>query len=751
MNFLFSILLSMSAHAAPIFDSATFENSLKLNFASPSSILKTDGSSNVVSGSILSSDLPASGVTAGSYGAGGLVPVLTVDSTGRLISVSETPVTFTPTGNASSFAGFDPSTSELTSFDNFQLNAFNGLNAYAPYDVAGSGSVYNFEAAFEVPASVSAGLNAVNIDSHFDRNNTGESIITGDLNALNISSRHEGSGNIPNIRSASFRTDMGTNGGTAGSINSIAASINVENGAVVQNGTGIDLYSKSSPGGIVNNYNGFNAGFDGTFDGWTSGYNTYANNASAFLNDYRAFTAGNDGTVGNNASGMNYFQGGDVTKSWTGFGAYLNGNAGDGSGSNIFGVDINIGGGGTGKTLNGNVVGYNFGNSYPVLGTNNVTGLNVDNRGDAYRFAGANIFNNGEMTEETKGIGINLSDINSRTASGLDIYMSGNVTDDARGLRINVDNLTSSSATQHVNAMEVSGGTIALRGKFEPFDSVGVEVGNGFFFDSTISHDLSGTDQIIQLMQSNLFLDNNISPGPFGLGTVMTGFISQLGGVGGKHVEDIRSMLVGTSVPTGFGHLVDKHQVITMIGFPSFGGSVVNPYRVGIEDAPGLLGQNFCDGATECWTFKSNDPNADVFFKKNLIVGGTTEHDVLNGGIVVTDKHIRVVQTVSPVATVDANAGTGATCGIDSGGTDHAMNVTLVSGSASWAAGSQCAIVFDKQWDQTPRCVFSAINSSAAVSSGNIFLSNITTTGLEIHFVNPDVSSNTYSWGVHCD
>ena len=64
--------------------------------------------SNISSGTLAAARLPTSGVTAGSYGSGSLVPVVTVDATGRVTAVSTAAVSGGGGGGTKTYAVFTP-------------------------------------------------------------------------------------------------------------------------------------------------------------------------------------------------------------------------------------------------------------------------------------------------------------------------------------------------------------------------------------------------------------------------------------------------------------------------------------------------------------------------------------------------------------------------------------------------------------------------------------------------------------------
>jgi hypothetical protein len=250
-----------------------------------------------------------------------------------------------------------------------------------------------------------------------------------------------------------------------------------------------------------------------------------------------------------------------------------------------------------------------------MTGSNTYRGVNIQNdaAGTGHRFTGFGAFNNADQTEEIRGFQYN-TDGDSRTSTGLDIIMTGNTIDDAQGIRINVSGQTSSSTTNHVSSAQFQGGLFSVQSNFTPFAGLGVDIGNGLSVTSTIvsGFPLTGTDQILTFLQSNLIADDDIATGPFGLDTNMMGAVSQVAVASGKTIPLLRSLLLGTSVPTGSGGTITEHVVLEILGLPSFGGSVTCPTKIGIQDSI-LLGQNFSDGATDIWGIRWRDVNSEHY------------------------------------------------------------------------------------------------------------------------------------------
>lgn len=131
-----------------------------------------------------------------------------------------------------------------------------------------------------------------------------------------------------------------------------------------------------------------------------------------------------------------------------------------------------------------------------------------------------------------------------------------------------------------------------------------------------------------------------------------------------------------------------------------------------------------------------------------LGAGSTTGTNVL---LSIKNGHIKIDQTTSPTATVNANAGTGATCTL-SNATDSAGTINLTTTAVSPATGTQCTINFNKAYGVAPICgIYSASdNSSLFWVSSAINMPDSTTTTAIVRFGATDAVGHTYKFKYLC-
>lgn len=508
----------------------------------------------------------------------------------------------------------------------------------------------------------------------------------------------------------------------------------------------------------------------------------FLNSSATVGGNFRFLNTNMTGSVAGFASGVTIIDSSIITKGYTAFGAYHTGNIGDGSGVSAIVLDSNI----NSSTINGGLTVVNFSSNATVDGnfniinavlngtstqggqvvsfnnstdfsSHNLYGFNLQNSGPGESIYGIVINNTAAMTQEMRPININNSGAN-RTITAIDMVLSGNTTDDATAIRINMGSVTSTNqepqgiqlnmpaqvrTDSHVNGYSQSNGTFHVQGEYRPLNGAFVDVGNNLSITGTVSSPLTGTDSIIQLLQSNLIVSDDISTGPIGLDTNMLGLVSQIQVDSGKTAPLIRSALIGTSVPSGSGGTITEHVVLEILGLPSFGGSVTNPTRIGIQDSQ-LLGQNFSDNATDAWGIRMRDPNLWNHLAR-LSLNTSNYKNAANTRLHINDGHIKVAQTNNPTVTLDANAGTGAT-GSVTNATDTAGIVELDTGTLP-SSGIQITVNFDQAYNVAPIVVITPQNSAASTAQTveQAYVTS-TTTGFAINFNVASAGSITYTW-----
>lgn len=407
--------------------------------------------------------------------------------------------------------------------------------------------------------------------------------------------------------------------GAASGNSNFGINLNYDAFAVTGGNIGVNINDQSAATGTCYGLNYTRNGTSGT---GATVINTNFNSASAVTGDLRHINLYAECTVSQNGGFLNGFQNGDVTGNWTGIAQTIGADVG--AGLNFHNDVIN-----NGAVITGSVFGHSvsIGNTETV--TDRIYGFNLNNQAPAEGVEGFVVTNSADLTDNFRGLFVQDTG-DSRTKTAIDITLSGAVTDDAQGIRVNVSGLT--MASQRAVSGSFEGGQFGAQGAMSPFSSLGVDVGNNITMTSTVpaGTPLTGTDQLIQLFQSNLIADDDISTGPFGLNTNMIAMPSQVAVASGKTVPLLRSLLLGTSVPSGSGGTITEHVVLELLGLPSFGGSVTCPTKIGIQDST-LLGQNFSDGATDAWFIKNNDPATENHMW--VLAMGTATKKVTNSSV----------------------------------------------------------------------------------------------------------------------
>lgn len=217
-----------------------------------------------------------------------------------------------------------------------------------------------------------------------------------------------------------------------------------------------------------------------------------------------------------------------------------------------------------------------------------------------------------------------------------------------------------------------------------------------------------------------------------------------------------------TSVQTSFGNLVGATTIDAgsslvqryerVSGTISNSGSMTSinsTYQSVVTQNSGASWSSNGDAMTALPVTTAITPSFNAYrFDKGHFLNGAAA--ATNAMLVINDTHLKSTQTTAPTATVNANAGTGATCTV-ANTTDLAGAVSLTTTAVSPASGAQCAINFNKTYNVAPQCVFSPANANSAqlaVSSGVYATSS--TSALTFNFAVTDAIGHAYIENFHC-
>lgn len=136
-------------------------------------------------------------------------------------------------------------------------------------------------------------------------------------------------------------------------------------------------------------------------------------------------------------------------------------------------------------------------------------------------------------------------------------------------------------------------------------------------------------------------------------------------------------------------------------------------------------------------------PQGEVMIGAGAVTGTNVLLSIKGG-------HVKITQTTAPTATVNSNAGTGATCTLINA-SDGAGTMTIVTGSAGTpATGDQCRINFNKAYGIAPICIFSPVNVTAGANLVGAYRGTKSTTIASVAFNTAGITSGTYTYDYHC-
>ena len=214
------------------------------------------------------------------------------------------------------------------------------------------------------------------------------------------------------------------------------------------------------------------------------------------------------------------------------------------------------------------------------------------------------------------------------TFTGIQLSPSGGGTvTNLQGINIDLSNLNSTTQKQGIN---INDGGLTTNANYDTQTyaaSPGFLNMNGLggLFHVKAGHPMTNTLILANSLSVSSEFEDNMGADPFG---GFLGFTSMMGAMQtvvaiGKTVDTVNSLCVGVSVPTGViptdGGTITNMSNIISIGAQSSGGTltVTNLYGFNMPSGSTAL-------ATNAWGIHIADAGADNWFKKNVVVGGST-------------------------------------------------------------------------------------------------------------------------------
>lgn len=582
---------------------------------------------------------------------------------------------FSPSANsANDESGFN----FLTTFDGQHLNNDNAatITGTSIGQVVGGNGVLDHQRALIVDQHSGNGTNTgvvsvQNVIEAYSDVTVGTTVVDGAGLTLQLNQNGTMTGGY-------FGINASANGGAigAGLIGfSFNSNSNVGGGSILtqltQNGSvGIDLdiIASTNNGAVGQNYFGLNFTNNGTVAQNAFFLNFNNQIAASIGGNFIGSSIANEATVAQFFTGMQVVNQNTITKGMTGYSLDNAGSIGDGTGTNLQAFTANLHGG----SIAGGIIGFNLFNSMPVTTNDTIGGLTVNNSGAGYRFDGVSLTNNANQSEEIRGFQFNSTG-DSRTKTLLDLTStSGVVTNDYNGIR-----MTMGGTAQIVNGVEVdlSGVTLSTNAQ-----KSGLSINDGFTrlnsnVDTSVfmpsgewQHNLIGGQFHIAagfpvsgsfgfgnnlgvdvIIEDDMAADNTL--GTSSLGFSVDGMANQVSVASGKTIDTLTWMIAGGAVlPSSTGGAIVNATMFRALGLLPEGGTIAVTNMYGFKAEPLLSSVS----PTNTWGVWVGDPNADNWFAKDVVIGGTTGQPEAGQALDVTGPVRLRTLTVPGVVTTDA-------------------------------------------------------------------------------------------------
>jgi len=373
----------------------------------------------------------------------------------------------------------------------------------------------------------------------------------------------------------------------------------------------LDLNNNAPIGDDFNGFRLFNSG--NAVDGLTM---QSVGNSGNFANNMRLMEASNSGSGGGGIL-YNVYNNGAMSGPFTSFQISDSGNH---TANNQL-LNLSRNGDTTGDA---NGIGLAFDGDVSGNATALTIGSNANLIGGGY--IGANIYS-GKVTVTGSSTMMFLSDNGSSTnKTGLSVNLSGSASSSVSGANIDVSSVTFAGQK---TALQSQGGVFSSISNIESSDftpspfanqnSLGgqFQIDSGYpvlatpFFGNNLGIDINFDDDYTA--------DNFIGAGN-SIGYNINGFVNQITGATGKTFDTVNYMFAGGSNPSGDGTIVDLNFFRTA-GLLNAGGNLTATNMRGFYVDPAFDGSVT---ATNKWGFINASSTSENWFKKNVVIGGTS-------------------------------------------------------------------------------------------------------------------------------
>lgn len=571
---------------------------------------------------------------------------MTLDDSHNLTVVGTiTASNYPPLGNDGTFAGFDPVTGSLESIQGWDWIADGGSNIFVSRIVpTDAGDVFTnvFSQNSDVlPTQNTTQYHLVGCSNTFRVDPASTNFNLGaDFVAFEIGDFKLGDGADGNHHAFVINQQIGS--GTAGSTGD----------------AGTTQINSSIQVGL-------------TAHSFDSRYLNFQNNGT-ITNDYRADAVDLNGsgivsgsligyeindqlTVSGSVTLSNLNMGGPVAQNMQGINVSLNATVG----GDVNMVNLNLN-----ESVTGSTTGINIGIGSGKTYANGITLFNGFNNGaltgSGKDFTGLNLGNAQGAPQNNTGVNIDL-DGTSQHATGMNINMATVVTGEInRGINVNGGAIT--------NNYEVSTAIFSTGANEFQINELGSE------FTIALGSPISdGSFGFLNNIGSSFQFNDDMGPDFTGvhIGLSMNGSVGQIVGALGKTVDSLSFMIAGASVPptAGDGGTITSLSFYRAIGLLPEGGNLALTNVYGFRVDPLLSSLS----PTNAWGVWVSDTNADNWFAKDVVIGGSTGKPTSGKALDVTGDSI-ISGDIAAATLTPANGASGTFTTVD------AKTVTVLNG-----------------------------------------------------------------------